>query len=391
MEESPLHGKTQFKIQKTKVSLESYKAYSEKKRFIVNQGGSRSGKTYSLINLLIGLALKERISVSICSIAFPHLRRGAIRDWIEIMEKQELYNPKNHRLTDQTYHFPNGSYIEFFSADDSGKVRGPGRDVLFCNEVNLFPKDTFEQLNLRTRKTVFMDYNPADEFHWLYDRILPLQETMFIQSTYKDNPFLPIEQVRQIENLKDADPDLWRVYGLGERGATSNVIFHHWQTYSEEPYGDYCYGLDFGYNHPNALTKVTYNDGKLYLEEKFYQSHTTTPELIEAIKPIVGNSYVYCDSARPDIIEELRRAGINAMPADKEVKKGLTFMRSCAIFVHQSSANLQKEMRTYKWKTKPNGIILDEPIKLYDDAIDAGRYGAISYANQSTPYLMFSP
>jgi phage terminase large subunit len=300
-----------------------------------------------------------------------------------------IYKREYHSLTDQIYHFPNGSYIEFFSADDSGKVRGPGRDILFCNEVNLFPKDTFEQLNLRTRKTVFMDYNPADEFHWLYDRILPLPESQFIQSTYLDNPFLPIEQIRQIESLKDADPDLWRVYGLGERGATSNVIFPKWEIYTGDIYGDSCFGLDFGFNHPNALCKVTYQDGKLFLEEKFYASHVTTPELIEAIKPVVSNDYVYCDSARPDVIQELRNAGINAKEADKDVKGGINWMKSNRIFVQQTSANLQKELRTYKWKTKTNGEILDQPIKLYDDLIDAARYASISYHQQSTPYIMF--
>ena len=336
---------------------------------------------------MITICMTQKVSVSVCSIAFPHLRRGAIRDWYAIMEIDELYDIKEHSRTEQLYKFKNGSYIEFFSADDSGKVRGPGRDILFCNEVNLFPKDTFEQLNLRTRKTVFMDYNPADEFHWIYDRILPLPETTFIQSTYKDNPFLPKEQIRQIESLKETDPDLWRVYGLGERGATSNIIYPRFEMYTDQPYGDFCYGLDFGYNHPNALVKVTYLDGKIYLEEKFYQSHTTTPELIGAIKDIVKNDYVYCDSARPDIIQELRLAGINAKEAQKDVKEGITWMKSNLIFVHQTSANLQKEFRTYKWKTKPNGEILDQPVKMFDDALDAARYGAISFKKGTTTFF----
>lgn len=378
---------TKTEVQVSEIFERNLDAYEAGKRFIVNQGGSRSGKTYSLIQLLINIAGSQKLAISVCSIAFPHLRRGAIRDFMEIIDP--IYKREYHSLTDQVYHFPNGSYIEFFSADDSGKVRGPGRDILFLNEVNLFPQETFNQLNLRTRKTVFMDYNPADEFHWIYDRILPLPETQFIQSTYLDNPFLPIEQVREIERLKDTDGDLWRVYGLGERGATSNVIFPNWKPYEHEPFGDSCYGLDFGFNHPNALTKVTYNDGSFYLEEKFYQSHTTTPELIEAIKPIVGNSYVYCDTARPDMIEEIRRAGINVRDANKDVNGGITWMKSNYIFVHRSSANLSKEMRTYKWKTRSNGEILDEPIKQFDDAIDAARYACMSYQNASNPSLMF--
>jgi len=374
-------GQIHYNIAKTKVSLSSYKAYKEGKRFIVNQGGSRSGKSYSLIQLLVGLALKERVSISVTSIAFPHLRKGVIRDFMEIIEP--IYDPLSHSLTESLYRFPNGSYIEFFSVDNSLKVRGPGRDILFINEANLIQKETFEQLNMRTKKSVFIDYNPADENHWIYDRIIPLQDTQFIQTTYLDNPFLPEVQRKQIESLKDADPNLWKVYGLGERGTTQNTIYHKFDLYDKID-GDYVYGLDFGFNHPNALVKVTRVENNLYFEQKLYQSHLTTSDLIKQVKEIVTNSLVYCDTARPEIIQDLILNGVNAYPADKSVKEGIDFIRSHKIHIHRESVDLQKEFRSYKWKQKPNGEILDEPVKMFDDLCDSSRYGAISFKNQYT-------
>lgn len=329
-----------------------------------------------------GIALKEKVSISVVSVAYPHLRRGAIRDWSEIMDKSGLYDPGAHMKTESSYYFPNGSYIEFFSVDNATKVRGPGRDILFINEANLIDQDTFEQLNLRTKRAVFIDYNPADEFHWIYDRIIPQKETYFLQTTYMDNPFLPDAQRKQIEALQSIDDNFWRIYGLGERGTSTNVIFHKFDLYDGIDL-DYHFGLDFGFNHPSALTKVSQGDQELYLEQCFYKSHVTTPQLIDEIKDIVGHKYVYCDTARPEVIEELRQAGINAWGANKNVKEGIDFMRSHRIFVHRNSVDLQKEMRSYKWKTKPNGEIIDEPVKAFDDLVDAARYGAMGFKTVS--------
>jgi phage terminase large subunit len=365
-------------------------AYSNSSiRFIVNQGGSRSGKTYSILQLLIVLASTTNLSISVVSISFPHLRRGAIRDFRIMMDQAGLYDPSKHTVTDQTYRFKSGGYIEFFSADQSAKVRGPGRDILFLNEANLFNQDTFEQLNIRTRHKVFMDYNPADEFHWIYERVIPNADAKFLQSTYKDNPFLPPEQIRQIETLRDVDPNFWRVYGLGERGASQHTIFPKFDLYDTiDPYYEYHFGLDFGFNHPTALSKVTYNDGSLYFKQELYESHLTSPELIDRIRPIIGSKYVYCDSSRPEIIQDLVNAGINAYGTKKydgSVKDSIDYLRSNRIFVHKESIDLQKEMRGYKWKTKPTGEILDEPVKAFDDLIDACRYGAIEFKSSYTP------
>jgi phage terminase large subunit len=389
--ESQLSGKSlTYQIDTVKAAIETYKAIKQGYRFIVHQGSSRSGKTYNILKLLVGLSYKEKLATSVCSIAFPHLRRGAMRDWKIIMEDSNLYDKNSHFKTEQLYRYPSGGYMEFFSVDNSLKVRGPARDICFLNEANLIDQETFEQLNMRTRKFMIIDYNPADEFHWIYERILTDPSTYFIHTTYKDNPFLPKEQVAQIEALQRIDDNLWKVYGLGERGTNEAVIFPKWQLVPALPDFDFCFGLDFGFNHPTSLVKVMKDESNLFWEECFYRSHVTTPDLIEAIRPIVGHKYVECDSARPEIIQELRNAGINAKEANKNVKEGIDYIRSHNLFIHRDSVNLQKELRSYKWKQTPDKKVLDEPVKAYDDAIDAARYGTISYKNLNHgPILTF--
>jgi phage terminase large subunit len=378
--QSLLRGKTlQYKIPTIKVATESFKAYQEGYRIICNQGGTRSGKTYTINQLLIGLALKEKLTISVTSVAFPHLRRGAMRDWRTIMENTGLYDPNAHVRTEQVYNYPNGSYTEFFSSDNNLKVRGPGRDILFFNEANLTDFDTFTQLMLRTRKCIFLDFNPADEFHWIYDNILTRPDCYFIKSTYLDNPYLPPEQIREIENLKNVDENFWRIYGEGERGHSEGVIYTHWKPYHHEVTGSVAYGLDFGYNNPSALVKVTENDSDLYWKEEIYQSGLTTNDLIPMIKQIVkSHEPVFCDSAEPDRIKDLQRAGIKAIAANKNVKEGIDFIKSRKLYVHTQSANALKEIKSYKFATKQEGIT-EVPLKLNDHAMDAGRYGSIHF------------
>jgi phage terminase large subunit len=370
VEVSTLDGQSlDYWIPEIKVATESYKAFKEGYRIIVNQGGTRSGKTYTMTQLLIALALKDKCSISITSVAFPHLRRGAMRDWRTIMENSGLYDQNHHVRTEQVYNYPNGSYIEFFSSDNNLKVRGPGRDILFFNEANLTDFDTFTQLMLRTRKAIFIDFNPADEFHWIYDNILTRKDCYFIKSTYLDNPFLPHEQVKEIENLRNVDANFWRIYGEGERGHSEGVIYTHWQPYSGQKSGHTVFGLDFGYNNPTALTRVTDNDGELYWKEEIYQSHLTNSDLIPMLKQIVKpHETIYCDAAEPNRIEELRRAGIKAQLANKNVKEGIDFVKSRKLYIHSQSVNLLKEIKSYKYmdQGKKKGNEPEVPLKLND-------------------------
>ena len=319
------------------------------------------------------------MAVSVVSVSFPHLRKGAMRDWRKIMEDFGLYDPNAHMKTEQLYTYPNGSVIEFFSVDNNLKVRGPGRDVLFVNECNLIDKDTFRQLLLRTRKTVFIDYNPADEFHWIYDDVLTRKDCYFIKSTYLDNPFLPHEQVKEIERLKEIDENAWRIYGEGERGHSEGIIYTNWNIYGHNVYGNVVYGLDFGYNNPTALVRVTENDSNLYAEEIIYQSNLTNQDLIGLLKRLVKpNDAIFADAAEPQRIEEIRRAGFNIRPANKSVKDGIEFVKRHKLFVHRESVNLQKELRSYKYMTNRGASNTpEEPIKLNDHLCDGLRYGAM--------------
>lgn len=312
-----------------------------------------------------------------------------MRDWRNIMENSGLYDPNAHVRTEQVYNYPNGSYTEFFSSDNNLKVRGPGRDILFFNEANLTDFDTFTQLMLRTRKAIFIDFNPADEFHWIYDSILTRPDCYFIKSTYLDNPFLPNEQVKEIENLKNVDENFWRIYGEGERGHSEGVIYTHWVPYTDKPQGVSVYGLDFGYNNPTSLVRVTDKDQDLYWKEEIYQSHLTNSDLIPMIKQIVKpHETVYCDSAEPDRIEDLRRAGIKAVSANKNVKDGIDFIKSRKLYIDSQSANLLKEIKSYKYidQGKRKGNDPEVPLKLNDHAMDAGRYASISFKKAKTTF-----
>jgi phage terminase large subunit len=320
-------------------------------------------------------------------VAFPHLRKGAMRDWRKIMEDYGLYNPNAHMKTEQLYTYPTGSYVEFFSVDNQLKVRGPGRDILFINEANIINYETFRQLLLRTKRCIFIDYNPADEFHWLYEKVLTRPDCYFIKSTYRDNPFLPREQIAEIESYREVDPNFWRIYGEGERGHSEGVIYTHWQPYHGDRTGRTNFGLDFGYNNPTSLVRVTEDDQALYASEEIYQSRLTNTDLIGLLKQIVKTSdTIYCDAAEPQRIEEIKRAGFKAVPANKNVKEGIDFIKSRKLFIHQGSANLLKEIKSYKYKNKNQKVTNEpeEPLKLNDHAMDAMRYAAISFKKHKT-------
>ncbi len=363
--------------------MESLKAFNEGYRVIVNQGGTRSGKTFSLTQLLIALAYKSKYSISICSVSFPHLRKGAMRDWRKIMEDYGLYESSAHMKTEQLYTYPSGSYIEFFSVDNALKVRGPGREILFINESNIINYDTFRQLLLRTTKCIFIDYNPADEFHWIYDKVLTRPDCYFIKSTYKDNPFLEKDQIREIENYKETDENFWRIYGQGERGHSEGIIYTNWDTFTVAPNGYVCYGLDFGMHNPTALVKITEKDKEIYAEELFYRSNVVNHELIPILKQLLPpNAVVYGDHEDSNRMQEIRMAGINALNANKDVKAGIQFLKFRKLHIKYDSINMIKEIKSYKFIGKESKDNL--PLKTNDHAMDALRYATTGLRQPKT-------
>lgn len=358
---------------------------NEQYKIIVNQGGTRSGKTYSIMQLLILLATLSDNEISIVSKTLPHIKRGVLRDFKKIMLDQLIFNEKDFNKSELIYQFSDKTFIEFFSADDSAKLRGPGRDILFVNELNLLNKDEWQQLLFRTRGKVFVDYNPVDEFHWIYDDILPRPDCKFIQSSYLDNyDFLPHGQIAEIERLKNEDNNYWKIFGLGERATSTNLIFPSFSVDSFRHEGETIYGLDFGFNHPTALVKVSFSNYTVFIEQMIYESGLITSELIKGMDKVLSNKYdyIYADSSRPESIKEIHDAGYNIHSADKgphSVKASIDYMKRFRIVLHSNSPDLQKEFRTYKWKESRNGEILDEPVKFNDDLVDASRMAVFSH------------
>lgn len=350
---------------------------------IINQGGTGSSKTFSILQLLMVRALTEKLHISICSITLPHLKRGALKDWIGILNTAGVYTDAMHNKTDNTFKLGD-STVEFFSLDMPGKARGPRRDILYINEANLIPMETYRQLELRTKKSIYLDFNPSDEFHWIYDQLLDANrsDVTFIKSTYKDNPFLSTQEIAYIERYKEMDENYWKVYGLGERGSSRAAVYTHWQLCDEFPEGgEDIYGIDFGWNNQSAVTHIKIKDNEVYARERLYKSQLTNSDLIEILKEVVTNrsSYIYADAAEPQFISEISNAGFNIYPANKDVEKGIDTVRSRKLFITKDSVNLIKEIKSYKYKEDMNGRVLEEPVKLNDHLCDALRYAVHTY------------
>ena len=355
-------------------------------RFIINVGGTRSSKTYSLCQNVIIFALQHPNSIiSIVRKTFPALRATVMRDLISIMRELNIYNEKEHNKTENIYKFPNGSIIEFFSVDDEQKIRGRKRDLLWANEANELSFDEFNQLNFRTTHKLIFDFNPSDTYHWLYELELK-PEAVKIHSTYKDNPFLEPSIVKQIEELVNVDRQYYEIYCLGLKATSKANIFTHQQEYKEEPSNieDFCYALDFGYNHPTALMKISRIENDFYVDEILYQSLLTATDLVQNMNNLGVNKskYIVADYARPEMIEELKRNGYNVINAKKDVKEGIDAVKSSRLFIKNDAINTWKEIRNYKWKMKGE-LILDEPVKFMDDAMDAMRYGILYMKKQN--------
>ena len=373
----------------TNVFLKNYDAYLSDNRFIVNQGGTRSSKTYSIAQLfLLILTTENNCLLTVCRKTLPSLKASALRDFFDVMKDQGLYINEHHNKADCTYKYRSNE-IEFISIDQPQKIRGRKRRYLWINEANELTYEDFRQLNLRTQSKIFLDYNPSDEFHWIYDNILTRDDCLFIQSTYLDNPFLEPSIVKEIERLKGTDANYWRIYGLGERGIGEATIYNHWQFQEDKPeFEETIYGLDFGFNNQSALVKVGIKDQDYYSEELLYESHLTNSQLIDKLKEIVTDGgYIYADCAEPQRIEEIGNAGLNVFPADKDVKKGIDDIRSHKMFINKDSVNLLKEIKSYKWKVDKDGRILDEPVKINDHLMDALRYAVHTHGKIAEPTI----
>jgi len=377
-------------IEATPVFEKNFFAWSNSEfKTIINQGGSRSSKTYSIVQVLIIIALtKPNTQISIVRKSFPSLRGSVMRDWKEIMHALDVYEDKNHQKTEYIYNFPNGSTIEFFSLDDAQKVRGRKRDILYCNEANEIDLESWVQLKMRTTGKVFIDYNPSELEHWAYE-LINQPDSILIKSTYKDNPFLSKEQIKYIEDLIKVDEGYYKVYALGERMAPQALVYTHFVKYDNLPLEseimDRSYGIDIGFNHYTAFIEVVFaTDNRLYIRELFYEAGKTAEDIVNLVSQsnYDRTKMIYVDSARPDIIESLRRKGIRASLSDKRVKEGIDFIKSKQVLIYINSENLWRESKMYSWVEKKDGTITDEIVKKWDDGLDAMRYAAFTHGGK---------
>lgn len=354
------------------------------KRVIACKGGTRSGKTWSLLQLCYTLAMNKRnILVSVVGESVPFLKRGAMRDFKTMLGNdwhEEWWN-----ATDKVYTFPaTKSSIEFFSADNIGKVHGSSRDYLFINECYFILYETFRQLAVRTRKTIFLDYNPRSRF-WVDEHLLDRESTELIHSTYRDNPFLSAEQIAEIESNK-SDANWWRVYGEGETGSVEGLIYTSWDIVDAMPTSRHEYiGIDFGFtNDPTAILRVVKSGGELYVDELCYRRGYDNTMIARLLKDEGCNAYtdIVADSAEPKSIREINAFGLNCKAVTKSpdsILNGIQVLQRYKLHVTKRSIGTINELRNYSWKQDVNGNYINKPVGIFDHAMDALRYVGLTY------------
>ena len=341
------------------------------------QGGTSASKTISILLYLIHMAQadKDKTLTSVVSESIPHLKRGAIRDFKNIMQSHNLWNDKLWNATDSIYSFETGSQIEFFSSDQPDKLRGARRDRLFINEANNINLDAFDQLEVRTKEFVFLDWNPSNEF-WFYEEIKGKREDLdFIILTYKDNEALSPEIIASIESRKERK-GWWRVYGEGQLGEVEGKIYKDWQIIDEVPHEARLerYGLDYGYtNDPTSIVAVYKYNNSFILDEITYQKGLSNKQIADILSN-QPQALVVADSAEPKSNDELLLHGVNVLPANKgqgSVNQGIQLVQDQRISVTKRSVNVIKEYRNYLWETDKSGRILNVPEHTFSHSMDA--------------------
>lgn len=368
---------------------ELYKANADvTPRFLVNQGGTSSGKTYTLMQRLIVLSIEEpRAVITVTGQDLPNMKVGAMRDLDNIVHGSPcLMDWFTQNKSENTWRAKNGSLVEFKSYDNAQDAKSGKRDYLFVNEANGVPYDTFWQLQIRTRKQVFLDYNPTARF-WVHDKIIGRKDCKLIISDHRNNQFLTEEEHRKIEEIED--PELWQVYARGLTGKITGLVFSRWDIVEEMPPLMDCklqaFGLDWGFvNDPTALLEVRVAHGDLWVDELIYTPALTNPMIAEAAhKQGIGRRHrIIADSAEPKSIAELVSMGLNVVASVKgkdSVINGIDILKRYSIHVTRRSMGLQEELKQYKWKVLRTGETTNEPVDSFNHAIDALRYVALTY------------
>lgn len=361
-----------------------------KTRYILNPGGTRSSKTVSLMQIAYHLALKlkeQPITITVASETMPHMKKGAMKDFYDYLNKQNVYNPSSENKSDYYYKIGKAK-VEFMSVDSPDRVHGPGRDYLFCNEIQNWKYETFFHMAQRTSLRIYADWNPTHEFFIYPEYINNPQyknDITVIKSNIFDNQFCPEAIKKDVLLRAERDANYKRVYLDGEIGSIEGLVYPNFKLCDNIPahIKNISYGLDFGFNHPTVLVKIGIDNmnRKLYVQELCYKSEMLNSDISQELTNAgirKKSDDVFCDSARPDSIEELYRMGWNVKGVGaKHVVDEINMIKEYDLFVTKDSLNGIKELRSYSWKTDKNGMILNEPVKFQDDFCDALRYGCI--------------
>ena len=355
------------------------------KKIIVEQGGTRSGKTYNILLYIIFkyCTTNQNKIITICRKTFPSLRSTVLRDFLTILRENDLYREEYHNKSNSEYNLF-GNLIEFTSLDQSQKIRGRKRDLLFINEGNELFWEDWQQLIFRTQEKIIIDFNPSDEYHWIYDKVITRDDCAFFKTTYLDNPFLEDTIRAEIERLKYTDDQYWQIYGLGERSASRSTIFRYQECSSIPPTANLvAYGMDFGYtNDPSTLVSIYIKEHDLYVKEHLYRTQMTTADINNFLnKEQLERKPIYADSAEPRLIDELRRMGHTIQPSLKgkdSVNAGIDLLKRYKIHILSTSENAISEFRNYKWQEDRTGKLINTPEDKHNHIIDPCRYATYS-------------
>lgn len=355
------------------------------KKISIEQGGTRSGKTYNILLYIIFhySLINTGKTITICRKTFPSVRASVMRDFFDILKLHKSYFEDYHNKSNHEYKL-NGNLIEFISLDQPQKVRGRKRHLLFINEANELDYEDWQQLVFRTEEKIILDFNPSDEYHWIYDKVIPRKDVDFNITTYLDNSFLSDTIKEEIERLKHTDEQYWQIYGLGIKGVSRSTIFNYIEVNQIPDDAEFIsYGADAGYtNDPTTLVSVYRKDYDLYIEEHLYQTQMTTVDIHKKWQQVgIERQTIYFDSAEPRLIEELRRMGWNVRPSLKgadSVNAGIDLLKRFKIHILKDSHNAIQEFRNYKWQEDRSGKMINKPIDKNNHLIDAIRYATYS-------------
>jgi len=350
------------------------------KRITQHIGGTRSGKTYAILQWLIVRAIQEKQDITIVRKTVPSLKRTVMKDFKDILLGINYFHDDAFNQSERYYKFPNGSIISFLNTDDPEKLRGVKSDILFIDEASEVDEESYFQLSIRCSGPIVLAFNPTiSPYHWLRQ----MDSCERFVTTYKDNPYLPQEMVDAIEELQHKNPKYWTIYGKGEYAPNDKAIFN-FQIVDEIPMCELvAFGMDFGFaNDPTTLVAVHKSGDMLYLRELMYDTGLVTNDIVKKLEDLnVGRTTeIWCDSADPRLIEEIHRSGFNAKGVKKgpdSIKFGIGVLQNYGICVSKKSQNLINELYSYQWATDKYGYVLDKPEGGLDHLIDAARYVAM--------------